>query len=84
MTITHSSIGKVSITEFEGLVIGKQVGVILEGVRPTFGATAEDMGFRYFFMTVNWVEPRKNRMIPMSEIDDDIKSLMSGVKWGER
>jgi hypothetical protein len=82
--ITFESIGSMAVTCSDignESVVGKQVNLITEGMQPTYGVTAKDMGFHTFIMTVKWSKPRKNRMIPMPEIDDDIKSLMSAAKW---
>ena len=84
MKITFESISSITrtMTCKLPLSIGESFGVHSWGIQPTFGMTADDMGFQTFIMTIEW--SRKNRMIPMSEIDDDIKSLMSAVKWGEQ
>ena len=57
MTITLESIGCVAITQSDignKSVIGKQVDTIKEGIQPTYGMTANDMGFGAFIMTVKW------------------------------
>ncbi len=86
MNITYQSISDISLTMINGkpdLEVGISLGAIHEGIQPTYGATAQDMGFHTFIMTAKWSESRRNKMIPIAEIDDDIKSLMSAVKWGE-
>lgn len=86
MNITYQSISQLSLTTLDDkpdLELGCQIGNMSEGIQPTYGMTADDMSFHTFIMTVKWSEPRKNRMIPTSEIDDDIKSLMSAAKWGQ-
>lgn len=54
MKITYKSVGVVSLSMIGDLVIGKQVDTIYEGIKPTYGMLAGDMGFRSFIMTIKW------------------------------
>lgn len=83
MNITYTSLFDMAVTQVSGVDIAHQLGNMSDGIQPCYGATAEDMGFDTFIMTIEWNESRRNKMIPIAEIDDDIKSLMSAVKWSE-
>ena len=57
MNITYQSISDISLTMISGkpdLVIGQSLSSLNEGIRPTYGMTADQMGFDSFIMTINW------------------------------
>ena len=54
MKITYRSVTALSITDIEDIEIGCSVDTQSEGIQPTYGMTADDMGFSTFIMTVKW------------------------------
>lgn len=54
--IKFTSVGVVSITRFNDIKIGLQVGILNSGVMPLYCATCDYMCFESFVMTVtfNW------------------------------
>lgn len=52
MTITYQSVERWAGTYMDGIRIGCHGGYIQEGIQPTYGMTADDMGFHTFIMTV--------------------------------
>jgi len=59
MKITYESLTNISLTTIddnEDVHLGCSVGDLNDGIRPTYGFKAEDMGFNSFFMTITWGE----------------------------
>ena len=52
--IEFESIGCISKTTINNVVIGRQIDALTDGMMPLYGATCGDMGFETFFMTVNF------------------------------
>lgn len=56
MQITFESISNLSITMLDDkpdLELGTQIGIHSHGIQPTYGMTADSLGFNSFYMTIN-------------------------------
>ena len=56
MNITYESVSALSLTRVGGIQIGCSVDTKREGIQPTYGMMADDMGFQTFTMTIKWGE----------------------------
>lgn len=81
MNITYESVGEVSMSMVEGLFIGKQVGMIHEGIQPTYGSTAEDMGFHTFIMTVGFNRSKTYKVLIRKNSTGEEKLIDTELVW---
>lgn len=84
MNITYQSISNLSITMLDDkpdLELGCQVGIHSEGIQPTYGMCAEDMGFRTFIMTVDFNKSQTYKVLIRKNSTGEEKLIDTELVW---
>lgn len=81
MNITYKSVSALSLTKIGDIQIGCSVDTQSEGIKPTYGMTAEDMGFPTFIMTVGFNRSKTYKVLIRKNSTGEQKLIDTELVW---